>query len=38
MSIGRIHSGKMLLKGVHFTQMKMLPSEVPHAERRRNEH
>jgi hypothetical protein len=33
----RIHSRKMLLKEVHFTHMKMLPSEVSHADRRRND-
>src|SRR6266702_1569254 len=30
----RIHSGKMLLRRVHFTHMKMLPSEGCHANRR----
>jgi hypothetical protein len=33
LSRGRIHSGKMLLRRVHFTQMKLLPSEVRHADR-----
>ncbi len=36
-AVGRIHSGKMLLKQVHFTQMRMLPSEVSHADERRND-
>jgi hypothetical protein len=36
-SISRIHSRKMLLKQVHFTQMKMLLSEGSHAKRRAND-
>jgi hypothetical protein len=33
----RIHSGKMLLKRVHFTQIGMLPSEGCYAVRNANE-
>jgi plastocyanin domain-containing protein len=35
--IRRIHSRKMLLKRVHFTQMKMLLSEERRANRRRDD-